>query len=289
MIKFIVLFLFSFLSLIFNVSAEEVEQNLSDFNLSGFSDKGRKSWEIVGKSADIYAQIVRINNLNARFFRDDEDIELQAKEADFNKTNGYLTLRKDVLITTTKGAMLTTDMLEWNRNQQIISTKDRVDIQRDNIIASALGAFASLDLKKINLEKDVSVQIGSQSTEALFDKSSKDKIIITCDGPMEIDYDKNIAIFNNNVKIVKEDIQICSDRVEVYFLKGSIKINPSAEAENQIEKIHAFGNVRIIKDENVSFSQEAIYVPKDKKIVLNGKPRLIIYPDEGGWGAASRD
>jgi len=283
--RLIILFLFFSLGLSYNIRGQEAEQNLADFNLSGFSDKGKKSWEISGKSADIFSEIVKIKDLTARLYRDEEDIELKAKEADFNKTSGFLNLKNDVLITTTKGATLTTDTLNWDRTQQIISTKDRVDIQRDNIIASALGAFAQTDLKKVNLEKAVSVQINPKDSDVSNFESNK--ITITCDGPMEIDYDKNNAIFYNNVKVVKEDIQIYSDRLEVYFLKETIKTGQTTNPETQIKNIIASGNVRIIRGDNVSFSQEAIYEPQDKKIILKGSPRLIIYPKEEELNAAS--
>ena len=269
-----ILSLLFLLILRYNISGQEAEQNLADFNLSGFSDKGKKSWEISGKSADIFSEIVKIKDLTARLYRDEEDIELKAKEADFNKTSGFLNLKNDVVITTTKGATLTTDTLNWDRTKQIISTKDRVDIQRQNIIASALGAFAQTDLKKVNLEKAVSVQINPKDSDIL---NSNNKITITCDGPMEIDYEKNIAIFYNNVKVVKEDIQIYSDRLEVYFLKEKAE---TTKLQNQIKSIIASGNVRIIKGDNISFSQEAIYEPEEKKLILKGSPRLIIYPEE---------
>jgi len=269
-----ILSLLFLLILSYNISGQEAEQNLADFNLSGFSDKGKKSWEISGKSADIFSEIVKIKDLTARLYRDEEDIELKAKEADFNKTSGFLNLKNDVVITTTKGATLTTDTLNWDRTKQIISTKDRVDIQRQNIIASALGAFAQTDLKKVNLEKAVSVQINPKDSDIL---NSNNKITITCDGPMEIDYEKNIAIFYNNVKVVKEDIQIYSERLEVYFLKEKAE---TTKLQNQIKNIIASGNVRIIKGDNISFSQEAIYEPEEKKLILKGSPRLIIYPEE---------
>ncbi|MCM8782861.1 MAG: LPS export ABC transporter periplasmic protein LptC, partial [Candidatus Omnitrophica bacterium] len=249
-IKMILLFLILFLclSLDYKIAAQEYEQSLSDFNLSGFTEKGKKSWEIYGKSADIFNQTVNIKDVVARLYRNEEDIELRAKEADFNKTDGSLTLKDDVVISTTKGASLNTESLNWDRTHQRISTKDKVDIQRNNIIASALGAFAEPDLKKINLEKEVVVQIHPQGKQSLKDDTGG-KITITCDGPMEIDYDKNRAIFYNNVKIVKEDIQIYSDRLELEFLKESIEKQKTLKPEDQIKRIHAFGNVRIIKSD----------------------------------------
>ena len=56
----------------------------------------------------------------------------------------------------------------------------------------------------------------------------------------------------------------------------------------QIEKVESYGNVKIINGENTTYSQEAVYTAKDKRIVLTGRPRLIIYSNSSmsfmEWG-----
>ncbi len=49
---------------------------------------------------------------------------------------------------------------------------------------------------------------------------------------------------------------------------------------SSIDKIIARGNVKIVRGENISYSDEAIYSGTDKKIVLSGKPKLVIYSAE---------
>jgi lipopolysaccharide assembly outer membrane protein LptD (OstA) len=49
-----------------------------------------------------------------------------------------------------------------------------------------------------------------------------------------------------------------------------------------IEKIVATGDVKIIRDDVVTFGEKAIYSEKNKKITLKGKPRLVIFPDKEG-------
>jgi len=46
---------------------------------------------------------------------------------------------------------------------------------------------------------------------------------------------------------------------------------------SKIEKLVARGNVKIVKGENTSYSDEATYLGADKKIILTGKPRLVLY------------
>jgi lipopolysaccharide assembly outer membrane protein LptD (OstA) len=48
----------------------------------------------------------------------------------------------------------------------------------------------------------------------------------------------------------------------------------------KIEKIVATGNVKIMQGENISYSDEAVYDAMAKKIILSGKPKLVIYSTE---------
>lgn len=264
-------------------SEEQASQTISEFNLTGFGEKGKKSWEISGKSADIFTESVQLKDIVGKLYRESEDITLTAKRGNFDKLKGNVHLEDDVVITTAKGARLTTNTLDWDRNNQIISTGDQVNIQRDNLILVAQGARGEPDFKKVNLQKEVRVEINpdlaKQSGSGL-----KQKIIITCDGPLEVDYEKNIATFYNNVKVDQEDNQIYSDHMEVYFTKSDKQATEPKEAGNlmgsQIDKIVAKGNVKIVRGDNISYSEEAVYNALEKKIILTGKPQLIIYSTE---------
>ena len=48
---------------------------------------------------------------------------------------------------------------------------------------------------------------------------------------------------------------------------------------NKIEKVESVGNVKIINGQNITYSEEAVYTAGDKKVVLTGRPRLVIYSD----------
>jgi hypothetical protein len=45
----------------------------------------------------------------------------------------------------------------------------------------------------------------------------------------------------------------------------------------------AEGNVKIVRGQDVSYSEKAIYDTENKKISLIGRPKLVIY-SEGGMG-----
>jgi len=273
----------------------ESDQQISEFSLSGYGDKGKKSWDLAGKTADIFGDVVKLKEVVGNMYGKEEDIKLTAQKGDFNKADGKVHLEKDVVITTTSGAKLTTDYLDWDRKNQQVSTGAPLNIQRANMVTTATGAKGNPNLKKVVLEKEVKVDILPQEKDNSQGGALKEKIAITCDGPLEIDYEKNVAVFNNNVKVDRPDSQIYSDRMDLYFIPGSAKeknnlATPkaamSAISDNSgfmnssIDKIICKGNVRIVRGQNTSFSDEAVYDSKDKKIILTGRPKLELYSAE---------
>ena len=266
-------------------NATEADQQINDFSLAGYGEKGKKSWDLSGKSAYIFTDVIKLKDVIGNLYGKEEDIRLTAERGDFNKADGKVHLEENVVITTSGGAKLTTDSLDWDRKNQLVTSPDIVNIQRENMITVALGAKGEPGLKNIVLEKDVKVNINPVNSA-----QEKEKIIITCDGPLEIDYEKNIAAFNNNVKVERTDSTIYSDKMDVYFLQANKEDKEAKDAGQakespelmgtKIEKIIARGNVKIVRGENTSYSEEAIYTASDKKITLTGRPKLIIYSTE---------
>lgn len=285
----LVFIFFLFFSLAFGATADsqKSEQQIGDFSLSGYGEKGKKSWDLAGKSADIFTDEVKLKDVNGNLYGKDEDINLTAKTGDFNKANGKVHLEKNVVITTSKGAKLTTDSMDWDRKNQLVTTKDRVNIEKDNINITAIGAHGEPNLKKIALNKDVRVDI-NPSLKAAADPGGlgvKEKTMITCEGSLEIDYEKNIATFNKDVKVERPDLTIYSDRMDLYFSAGKDNRQENKTSQimgnNKIDKIVARGNVRIVRGEDTSYSEEAVYTAADSRVVLSGRPKLVFYSTEG--------
>lgn len=287
--KLIILFFLVFLN--FNAAAvaegaQEADQQIMDFSLAGFGEKGKKTWDIAGKSADISTDVIKLKDVVGNFYGQQEDVNLLADRGDFNKHEALLHLEDNVVITTSTGAKLTTDSLDWDRKKKFVSTNDLVNIEKENLTAVSSGATGNPDLNKMTLEKDVTVQITPAQDKNKKDEAPKDKIVIICDGPVQIDYAKNVAVFNNNVKVDKEDFQIYSDVMEVYFISKPKEEKEDSEAltsgimGSSIDKIISRGNVKIIRGDNTSYSDEAVYNSADKKITLTGRPKLILYSAE---------
>lgn len=264
---------------------QESDQQIMDFSLASFGEKGKKTWDLSGKSADIFSDVVKLKEVVGNLYGKDEDIRLTADKGDFDKAEGKIHLEENVVITTSSGSKLTTDSLDWDRKKQLVTTKDAVNIERGNMVTTASGARGEPSLKKVSLEKDVTVNINPDTEAKSKEQELKNKIVITCDGPLEIDYDKNVATFNENVKVNTEDVLIDSDVMDVYFggtgKDASALTKADSTMGSKIDRIVARGNVKITRGENISYSDEATYSAQDRKIILSGKPKLIIYSQEG--------
>ncbi len=283
-ISLLFLFLGPNLKLSAQLAVPEGQQQMADFSLSGFGEKGKKSWDLTGKQADIASEVIKLNDIESNFYGEQDNMKLTANRGDFDRLKGSLHLENDVIITTSSGARLTTNSLDWDRKEQLVTTSDPVNIVKGNVTIDGLGARANTGLNMVNLEKDVKVQINNSP---LAGGPGKEKIEINCDGPLEVDYQKNLAVFRNNVKVLTRDGLIESDLMEIYFFSDKKNIKDSRQPQEadlngaKIDKIFARGNVRITRGQNVSFSEEAVYSAGDRKIILTGRPKLVIYSSEG--------
>lgn len=259
---------------------QEPEQKMLDFSLVGYTQKGRKTWEVTGKSADIFSDIVRLTSVNANVYGEEENINLVGDKGAYDKASGKMHLQDNVIITTQSGGRLIADSLDWDRASQMVTTADVVNIEKQNLKARAKGLEGQPNLKKVFLKEDVQVELQEEQGAGDALLASKEPTVITCDGPLEIDYEKDTAIFNTNVKVnQKEQGDMYADKMEAYFDFKNKKIL----------RIKSIGNVKIVKGENTSYSEEAEYSAATKKMVLTGRPRLVIYSEEKLGDAPSRN
>ncbi|HNX80862.1 MAG TPA: LPS export ABC transporter periplasmic protein LptC [Candidatus Omnitrophota bacterium] len=292
MYKKVILVIIGFISMVSVACAavaqkpqQESDQQINDFSLSGYGERGKKTWDLSGKSADIFDDTVKLKDITGNMFGEKENVRLTADKGDFNKAQGTVHLEKNVVITTTSGATLMTESLNWDRQKELVTTPDKVQITKESMVTTATGAKGEPGLNKMTLEKDVVVTIQAQpkgEVKKTGGPALDQPVTVTCDGAMEVDYGKNIARFNTNVKADKGDSVIFCDVLELYFGKDTKKETRLADAANpmagsSIDKIVCLGNVKIVRGQNVSYSEEAVYSALDQKITLTGKPKLVIY------------
>lgn len=156
-------------------------------------------------------------------------------------------------------ATITADRGTYDKSKNNVRLEENVKAVIENT-----QAFAG---SRMNLPEEVIAKSGVKESEQ--DKKAKSKTVIVCDEEAVFDYEKNLAYFNKNVKVRSSDGDIDADRITVNLDKESKKIRD----------IIAEGNVKIQKGENTTYSDKATYTEADKKVILSGNPKIVIYQE----------
>lgn len=82
---------------------------------------------------------------------------------------------------------------------------------------------------------------------------------------MTADNKGKTAIFSGKVVAKQGDITIFSDKLVVSY----------GDKSSEVEKIEAFGNVRIIQQNRTGFADQAVYDSRSGRIILTGTPRVV--------------
>jgi len=252
-------FLFLFIALNFQAYSQ---QKVKGFYLSNLKDNGSREWEVKGREAIIHDEYVDIDEMEANYYLKNDTIEITSDEARLNKENMDVYLKDNVNIKNEEGATLITDSLDWQRQKNHIDTEDRVKVERNSMQITAKGLSADTQFKTADFKEDVEV--------VLPDEKSGETTVITCKGPLEIEYNLGKAVFNQDVVVKNKDGTLSSDKATLFF----------DNQEKTIKKIIAEGNVKITRDDNITFSKKATYLATEQRIVLEGRPRLYYFPKE---------
>jgi len=254
------IFIFIFFALAVSFLSSYAEDKVKDFYLSNYKTDGAVAWEVKGTDAVIKDPDVKITNMAAKYYAPDDTVTVTSDKAKLNKANMDLVLKKNVKIESEAGAVLTTDKLNWQKNKNLISTNEEVQINKNDMQITAQGMQADTQMKKVDFTKDVSAQLIAPDT--------KGPITITCDGALEIEYESGQATFHDNVAVKHEQGALYADTATAYFDK----------AQKTIARIVCEGNVQIVKDDNTTYAQKATYLRTEGKVVLEGRPRLVYHP-----------
>ncbi len=245
-------------------------QQLDGFNLNGYGDDGKKSWEINGAKADINDDNIKVTDVDANFYGK-ENANLKSKTGTINKTTGEVNLNKDVVMTSERGTTMTTDNLQWKRNEDLVTTKDVVQINDEQGTLTGTGLSAQPNLKKAQLNQDVKAVIKTST------KKNAQTIEITSDGPMQMDQVRMYAVFNKNVVATEASTgrQLYADKMEAWF----------DDKNKKIKKLICTGNVKVIQGDNASYAEQMVYNGLDQTLTMTGRPKLVFETaDAGGSG-----
>lgn len=87
---------------------------------------------------------------------------------------------------------------------------------------------------------------------------------------LHADNDKKTAVFEGKVVARQADLTLYADRLVITY----------ASQGGDLNRVEAFGNVRIVQGKRQAFGAHATYENKSGKIVLDGNPRVLQGDDE---------
>ncbi|MDP8234481.1 MAG: LPS export ABC transporter periplasmic protein LptC [Candidatus Saelkia tenebricola] len=239
----------------FSLNSFATEESLKSFILTGYDEDNKKKWEMKGDNANISNQDVFLTTVQAKVYEDNQVIDIEADKGYINKSSRNVSLKENVVLKDSKGAVLYTEMLNWDQEKDIVWTDVFLKLVKDENEIVGTGAKIDTQFRKAVIQKDVQLKLIPQT-------------IITSSGPLEVDYIENVAVFKEDVHIVDRRGELFCDTLIVYF---------DAE-EKSIIKAHAKGNVSLRRGQSWTYSKEAIYDVKEGKVSLLGRPKLEIYP-----------
>ncbi len=235
--------------------AGETSQRVYSFSFSKYTEKGLKELEIEGDSADIFSQNVALINVIAKAYADQSPVTITADQGTIDRSTNQVALRKNVVATTENGTRLMSDELNLQPGDKKMHTPAETRVKRDNISINGTGADSDAQLKKVSFKKNVTVVVQDPNSD------TKTPTVITSDGPLDIDYERNIAHFTKNVLAQDERGTLSADYVDVFYDRTTRKI----------AKMVARGNVVITSREgNKTYSDNAIYLATEGRIILGG-------------------
>jgi LPS export ABC transporter protein LptC len=245
---------------------QEESHKVYSFSFSKYDTAGKKELEIEGDTGNILARTVSLDNVIAKAYADETPVTITADQGVFDKSTNTAHLQRNVVATTQEGGRLLSDSLNIHPAEKSLDTKDKAFVRKDNIDVQGLGAAADSHLKKVKFHKNVTVVIQTQDSE------SPIPTVITCDGPLDIDYDHHIARFYKDVVATDHRGKLSSDRMDVYYNEYSKKV----------EKIVAMGNVVITTPEgNATYGDEVTYFAQEGRILIGGSTETIYFPGTG--------
>lgn len=235
------------------VAKEEAEQ----FTLANYADDGRKHWEVVGKTANLMTDVIHLTDITATAYGAETNVTLTAKTGTFDRQDRDIQLRQDVKAVTTEGTTLTTQSLDWNAERQVASSQEWTTVERDTLTVHGLGAEGSPALKEVRFHRDVQVDL-------------KPATVITCAGPLHVDYARSHARFWRDVHVRDPRGDIWADRMDVRFDPKTRKLT----------EVQCWGHVRIQRGIQQARAHRAVYRQADGTITLIGHPRVTFYADQ---------
>jgi LPS export ABC transporter protein LptC len=241
---------------------------MDTFTMTGYSPEGVKEWDLEGRGAIAEGAIVTIRQPRAIGYDPGRTSHLTASLAHVNQNTRHIRLEHEVTVHTSDGVWFMTPQMYWLSSQDEMRTEESARIETDHMLIRGRGAVAHAQLKTAILERDIELVMNPSEAEMPGEPVSH--VTITCEGPLEFEYEKGIATFHQNVHVKDNQGDLYTDKLIAY-------VN---QATHTIKYADAIGQVRIVQGAHTAHGERAVYEPALAKVTLLGSPYLVLYPDE---------
>ncbi len=239
---------------------QDETQKVYFFSFTKYDPKGGKEIEIEGDSANILAETVDLLNVVAKAYAEETPVTITADKGKYEKKTNMVHIEKNVVATTQDGTRMTTEELDIYPEKHILENEVQTIVRKNNINVDGIGARGDTNLKRVKFKKNVTVIVQPDKG------SSEPPTVITCDGPLEIDYNRNIAYFKDNVVAKDQRGTLHADAMDVYYSKENKKVS----------KIVSRGNVMIENpDGNKTYSDNVVYLADEGRVILGGDTEAL--------------
>jgi lipopolysaccharide export system protein LptA len=168
-----------------------------------------------------------------------------------------------VVTSNDSGTQMTTNTLDWNRNKDLVSTQDPVQITDDQGVITGQGMSAHPNLKKAQINKHVKAKVHTQPQGEPDDQV----ITVTSDGPMQMNQATQYAVFNTHVIAIEASTgrELHCDKMEIWFNQVTKKIKQAI----------CTGHVKAVQGPDVSYADKMIYDGETQLLTMIGRPKII--------------
>lgn len=134
-------------------------------------------WAFEARAAQIHEKInsAKAQDIKIVYWRDKEVIStLTAKRGLIKTDTQNMTAEEDVFMTSHDGVTIRTERLDWDQENELISTDLPVRVEREGSILTGIGMEADSELKNIKILKNVKIKVKSiDDFKSPFDKGKK--------------------------------------------------------------------------------------------------------------------
>ena len=238
------------------------------FTMAGYNPAGAKEWDLEGHGAVAEGAVVTIQQPHAIDYDRERTSDITASLAHVDQQTHHIRLEHNVTIHTSDGLWVMAPQLYWLSDRDEMRTEEPVRIETDHMLIRGRGAVTHAQLKTAVIERDIELVLNPSDDEVAGQPPAH--VTITCEGPLEFEYEKGIATFHTNVHVNDHQGDLYADTLIAYV----------DQKTHTIRYADAIGRVRIVQVPHTAHGDHAVYEPALAQVTLLGSPYLVLYPEE---------